>query len=211
MTVELLNIDCMEYMATLKDNAFDLAVVDPPYGIGEDWKKRKNTSALYSDGYKNKEIPSLEYFQQLKRVSKNWIIWGWNYFTDHMEPTNYLIYWDKLASEKTSFYSQGELAGTNIKKPFRIVKIPWDGARRGDETGIKKIHPHQKPIKLYKWILENYAEHGCRILDTHLGSASSAIAAHYLDFDFVGCELDKIHFDGAVKRFEKETRQIKLF
>lgn len=209
--ITITNEDNMEMMSRYPDNYFDLAIVDPPYGIGEDWKKRKNTSKKYKGNYKNSTIPDSQYFKELTRVSKNWIIWGWNYYTEHFPPTNYLIVWDKKMSEKTSFSSQLEIAATNIKIPSVIYRHSWDGARKEKETGIDKIHPHQKPIALYKWLLNKYAKPGDKILDTHLGSGSIAIACHDYGFELTACELDEYHYNNSIIRIKNHVSQLTLF
>lgn len=205
------NEDNMELMSRYPDKYFDLAIVDPPYGIGEDWKKRKKTAKKYKGGYTNESIPSKEYFDELVRVSKSWIVWGWNYYTHYFTPTNYLIVWDKKVPEKTAFYSQVEIAATNIRIPAAIYRHSWDGARKEQETGIEKIHPHQKPIALYKWLLEKYAKQGDKILDTHLGSGSIAIACHDYGFQLTACELDSGYYDKAISRIKHHTKQLNLF
>lgn len=209
--IELHNCDCMDYMKTLEDKAFDLAIVDPPYGIGYDkqqnrmaskericnrgrWKKYKTTNW-------DSKIPDSNYFKELKRVSKNQIIWGGNYFDILLSG---VIIWDK---GKNGSLPHGELAKTNFKT-FKVFKLTRIDAYVNNASS--KIHPTQKPVKLYDWLLQNYAKEGDRILDTHLGSGSSAIAAHYGGFDFVGCELDKDYFEAAKKRFDEETRQEEL-
>lgn len=207
----LTNEDNMLMMARYPDKYFDLAIVDPPYGIGEDWKKRKNTAGKYNGSYKNESIPTKEYFEELFRVSKHWIVWGWNYYTIYFSPTNYLIVWDKKVPEQTAFYSQVEIAATNIKIPAAIYRHSWDGARKELETGIEKIHPHQKPIALYKWLLNKYAKQGDKILDTHLGSGSIAIACHDYGFELTACELDKEYYDKAIERIKRHTNQLQLF
>jgi len=215
MSVELLNIDCMEYMKGLEDNAFDLAIVDPPYGIGETWKKnnaKKSNKAtrIYKErSYKNEATHGKEYFLELERVSKNRIIWGANYYTDFLPQRNSWIIWDKKINYPTQHMSEGEMAWTNFKIPLRIVNIMWCGCA-GNNKIRSGIHPHEKPIKLYEWILSNYSEPGQKILDTHMGSGSSAIAAHYFGCDFVGTEIDKDYYDAACKRFDMETRQVAL-
>lgn len=201
----------MEAMAEFPDGYFDLAIVDPPYGIGPDWKKRKNTANKYAGSYDNTCIPDKKYFDELKRVSNFWIVWGWNYYTHFFEPTNYLIVWDKKVPEQTCFYSQVELAATNVKIPAAIYRHSWDGARKETETGIDKIHPHQKPIALYTWIMLKYAMNGYKILDTHLGSGSSRIAAFDLGLDFYGFEIDKTHFQNQEDRFQHHIQQQSLF
>lgn len=218
----ILNIDCMEYMKTLKDNEFNLAIVDPPYFNGP------NRSGYYGKGYSNlgvqrdkyyeecKEwsVPDEQYFQQLFRVSKNQIIWGANHFAGVFNSSSSSwIVWDK-DNGKSSF-ADAELAYTSFDSAVRIFKYMWNGMHQGSAGGNvklneKRIHPTQKPVKLYQWLLSNYAKEGDKILDTHLGSGSSAIAAHYGGFEFVGCELDKDYFEAAKERIERETSQIKL-
>jgi site-specific DNA-methyltransferase (adenine-specific) len=204
----------MEAMRAMPDKCFDLAIVDPPYGIGMDWKKRNKVSdGRFADtSYKNDSIPSKEYFEQLIRISIDQIIWGWNYYTVYLGSTNYLICWDKQSASNGVFkYSQFELAYTSKRMPAQIVSIPWDGYRMGSETGVSKIHPHQKPVKLYEWLLKNYAKQGDRILDTHLGSGSSRIAADKMGFEFTGYELDTEYFDLQEKRFADYKSQLNLF
>lgn len=204
------NIDCMEFMARYPDKFFELAIVDPPYGIGQDWKKRTDNRDRYKDTtYKNNEKPGESYFKELKRVSENQIIWGYNYFTEFLGSTNYLIFWDKVTNG--SFYSEGEIAYSSKKIPLKIFRYPWDGYRMGEETGQKKIHPHQKPIGLYKLTLDGYAKPGDKILDTHMGSQSSRIAAHQMGFDYYGTEIDPDYFRDGCARYEKEAAQGMLF
>ena len=193
-----LNIDCMEYMATLPDNAFDLAIVDPPYGIGI-----SSNPVRQAHEKKNwdKSIPSKEYFIELFRVSKNQIIWGGNYYD--LPPTQNLIVWDKKQPEDFSL-AMCEFAWCSIQMPAKIFSYSVL-----KEKG--KIHPTQKPVALYEWLLNNYAKQGDRILDTHLGSGSSRIAAYNLGFDFVGCEIDKDYFDKQEERFARHTAQTSLF
>ena len=200
------NIDCMEYMRTLPDKHFTLAIADPPYGIGKDWKKR-NKGAVFADTtYNNSSRPSAEYFAELKRISQHQIIWGWNYYADLLGNTNYLIVWDKMSANNKAFhYSKCEIAYTDIHIPCNIVHIEWDGYRMGKERGKKKIHPHQKPIELYEWLLQNYAKQGDTIFDPNLGSGSSRIAAYNLGFDFIGCEIDETYFALQEQRFAKLT------
>lgn len=174
MISEVYNMDCMEYMKSIPDKFFDLAVVDPPYGIGQDWKKRNKGAIYHETSYKNNNCPDKRYFEELKRVSKDVIIWGYNYFTEILGSTNYLIIWDKQSNNNSVFkYSKVEIAFTTKRIPANLVSIPWDGYRMGIETGQRKIHPHQKPISLYAWLYKNYAKPGDKILDTHLGSGSS--------------------------------------
>ena len=198
--IDLLHCDCMDYMAGLEDNAFELAIVDPPYGIGN-WVQTTGKTALnpVSVGW-NDTKPTIEYFNEVKRVSVNNIFWGWNYYTEELGSTNSLIYWDKKMGSFT--YSAGELACHSFGGSLIAVTIPLMS-----QAPKYRIHPCQKPVKLYQWLLANYAKPGDRILDTHLGSGSSAIAAHYAGFDFVGCELDEDYYNAAVERFHAETAQ----
>jgi len=203
----------MEYMKELPDNYFDLAIVDPPYGIGVTKNKRLNNNS--KKDWDN-EIPNGEYFAELKRVSKNQIIWGGNYFIEHLENTRCFINWDKLNHSDT--YANCEMAWTSFNSNAKIFKYMWDGNRYGflgniQGVGKKSIrtHPTQKPVKLYEWLLMNYAKEGDKILDTHLGSGSHAIACHDLGFDLVGCELDKDYFDAACKRLNNHQKQLKIF
>lgn len=202
MISEVTNEDCMELMKRYPDRFFDVAIVDPPYGIGCNWKKNKNGQVYPDTSYLNQTIPDKDYFHELFRVCKNQIIWGYNYFTDVLGATNYLIIWDKCCgNNKVMKYSKCEIAYTSFHVPANIVRVPWDGYRMGRETHIPKIHPHQKPIQLYEWLLDNYAKNGDSILDTHLGSGSSRIAAYERGFDFVGCEIDSYYYQAEEKRF----------
>jgi site-specific DNA-methyltransferase (adenine-specific) len=213
MTIKLLHIDCMEYMATLPDKAFDLAIVDPPYGIGIDGQKetvnknrnpKQKRKSHEHKGWDN-AIPANEYFRELERVSSNQIIWGANYFIEHLSLAKKgWIFWFKGQEGLTM--SDGELAYSSFDKPTRQVNI-----NRGELLKDGTIHPTQKPVKLYEWLLTNYAKPSDRILDTHLGSGSSAIAAHNLGFDFVGCELDRDYYEAAHKRFNAHAAQQSLF
>jgi len=196
--------DCMKLMATLPDKSIDLAIVDPPYGIGEDWKKRNKGTKFTDTSYKNECIPDQAYFTELFRVSKNQIIWGYNYFTELLGSTNYFIVWDKISSNNKVFrYSKCEIAYTSFHIPANIYSISWDGYRMGKETGIKKIHPHQKPIELYENLLTDYAKKGDKILDTHLGSGSIAVACNKLGFDLIASEIDKDYYKAACKRIKE--------
>lgn len=208
MTIELLNIDCMEYMRDLPDNHFELACVDPPYGIGVNVSMGRRKGQKHSGYHKyageDKDAPPAEYFIELQRVSKNQIIWGANHFIERIpNPSSPCwIMWDKGFSEDVTF-AQFELAYTSFGSSCKkFDQSPNDKHR---------IHPTQKPVKLYQWLLSKYAKEGDRILDTHLGSGSSAIAAHYGGFDFVGCELDEDYFKAAKSRFDSETAQVSMF
>lgn len=211
MKLNLYNEDCMKIMANYPDNYFDLAIVDPPYGIGISGQKekkqgKKSDRKFHKEKNWDNEIPRKEYFNELFRVSKNQIIWGGNYFVEHLtEGHKGWIVWDKTQHGLTM--SDCELAYSSFDSPTRIwVKNRVILMQEGT------IHPTQKPIKLYEWILKNYAEKGQKILDTHLGSGSSAIACHYFGIDeFVGCEIDKEYFDKASERIKKATAQQQLF
>jgi DNA modification methylase len=203
--------DCLEVMRGMEDGSIDAVIADPPYGIGEDWKKRKHSASKFDSSYNNKSVPGAEYFDQIRRIAKYWIIWGWNYYTEMLPPTNYLICWDKLASEKISFYSMGELAGSNIKIPFRIFRVPWDGGRKGDETGTTKYHPHQKPVKLLCMCVDHLPDDVDTILDPFMGSGTTGVACMETGRKFIGIELDKGYYDIAEKRIIEATRQQRLF
>ena len=211
--IELLNIDCMTFMATIPDKAFDLAIVDPPYGIGECGGDKKR--GRKADNYNKLVIhikkewdntrPQKQYFDELFRVSQGQIIWGGNYFIDYLYPSMGWVFWDKLIGGD---FSDGELAWTSFWRALRQFTYSYHGDTRGGHT---RIHPTQKPVALYDWLLRNYAKPNQRILDTHLGSGSSAIAAHYFGCDFVGCEIDTEYFTAAKERFDRETRQVAMF
>jgi len=209
--IEFLNIDSTAYMKGLPDLAFDFALVDPDYGIGENWRKDKYSKFYkHRSTYKNKAIPSKEYFDQLFRVSKHQIIWGANYYTEFLPPRNSWIIWDKKRNYTDSHMAECELAWHSLNVPARIIRLAWNGFIRCEPRS--GIHPHEKPVGLYKWILNNYCMgEGRRILDTHLGSASSAIAAYQMGFDFVGCEIDPEYYQLAQSRFINETKQLTLF
>jgi len=197
------NMDCLEAMKGMKDNEFELAIVDPPYNIGEKFKGGKtgkmNFNEIVDKGWDNKP-PSQEYFNELFRVSKNQIIWGGNYY--NLPPTRCYLIWDKLISDNFSL-AMAELAWTSFDKLVKIFKYC--------NPKNNKIHPTQKPVSLYKWLLTNYAKQGDKILDTHLGSGSSRIACYDLGFDFVGYELDKDYFEAQEKRFQNHINQQGMF
>jgi site-specific DNA-methyltransferase (adenine-specific) len=198
----------MEAMASMKDNEFDLSIVDPPYGI-EESGAQSGGETLRKNGrrFSRKELlkwdkkPSQKYFDNLLRVSKNTIIWGGNYFSDKIPVSRCWICWDKKQPWKT--FSQIELAWTSFTGPSPIFYF--------DNRYAGKIHPTQKPIALYTWLLDKYAQKGWKILDTHLGSGSSAIAAHDMGFEFHGYELDTEYYEGASKRLKAHQQQLQLF
>jgi len=202
----------MELMASYPDNHFDLAVVDPPYGIGEGKKSRGMGTCAMAGDYTVKDwdgsAPTSEYFKELQRVSKNQIVWGANYYPQHFQSSMGWIFWNKEASGD---FSDGELAYTSFNRALRMFTFAWMGMRQGDmKNKESRIHPTQKPVKLYDWIFENYAENGMKVLDTHMGSGSIAIAAHYAGMHLTACELDEDYFLAACKRIERETSQTTL-
>jgi site-specific DNA-methyltransferase (adenine-specific) len=233
--ITITNEDNMLLMARYPDNYFDLAIVDPPYGIKENgsrgnvsttkWKNPKKTIHTIKDW--DNSIPTKEYFDELFRVSKNQIIWGGNYMTEYLHPKMGWIFWDKKTGE--SDFSDGELAWTSFDKALRKFEWLWSGFKQKQIES--RIHPTQKPVALYKWILDKYAKIKCdhkheehyrylctdcnngnvKILDTHLGSGSIAIACHDYGFELTACELDKEYYDKAIQRIVNHVSQQKLF
>lgn len=213
--LQITNEDNMQLMARYPDNYFDLAIVDPPYGIDADvknstdkmqTKKSATKSKKYGSQLWDSDIPTDEYFDELKRVSKKQIIWGANYFG----LVGGMIYWHKNVTMPT--YSTGELAWVSWLNKLDFVNISWHGMIQQDMVNKEtRIHPTQKPVALYKWLLDKYAKQGDKILDTHLGSGSIAIACHDYGFDLTACELDKEYFDKAMQRINNHTSQTKLF
>lgn len=207
--------DCMDFMREFPDGHFELAIVDPPYGINADkknstLKKQSKKSASESKFYGSQQwdsnIPEDEYFVELSRVSKKQIIWGANYFGLR----GGMIFWDKQVTMPT--YSSGELAFKSWENKVDFVSIKWHGMIQQDMKNKElRIHPTQKPIALYKWLLKNYAKPGDKILDTHLGSGSSRIAAHDMGFDFYAAELDADYFAAQEERFQRHIKQGQLF
>src|SRR5690606_1961437 len=202
------NRDCMEAMAEFPDKFFDLAIVDPPYGInfakthtGNGWIVRESKDW-------DKEIPSAEYFEELRRASKNQIIWGANYMTEHLPPSMGWIFWDK--GQRNVSLADGELAYTSYHRALRVFTRPRAAHKAEDDKTAGNRPPTQKPVKLYKWLLKNYANQGYKILDTHLGSGSSRIAAYDMGFDFWGYEIDADYFRDQEKRFRQHTSQLTL-
>ena len=203
--ISLYNGDCMEYMKSLPGNYFDLAIVDPDYALNGKISKGGTWAKKYKgfDGALGGK-PTKEYFDELFRISKNQIVWGGNYFIDLLYPTRCFLIWDKKARMNT--LADCEMAWTSFDKNAKIFTHPRN-------TGEKRVHICQKPIALYEWIMNNYAKPNERILDTHLGSGSSAIAAHRLGFEFVGVEINKQYFDSALTRIKKHTEcvEVELF
>ena len=203
--IEITNECNMQLMSRYPDNYFDLAIVDPPYGIGnklvDGGGTRKAKFDNNRDSIKWDNVPTQEYFNELFRVSKNQIIWGSNYF--NLPTTRCNIIWDKIQEFTGSDF---ELAWTSFDKASKAFRMS-----RVEAYSQGKIHPTQKPIKLYNWILDKYANEGDKILDTHLGSGSIAIACHDYGFELTACELDKEYFDKAIQRITNHTNQQKLF
>jgi len=213
---EVTNEDCMEGMSRYSDNYFDLAIVDPPYGIGEDGSKNHTRGKLaIAKNYKSFagndiSAPDINYFNELLRVSKNQIIWGANHFIKNISyNSSCWIVWDKDNGEND--FADAELAYTSFKTAVRIFKFRWNGMlQQNMKDKEQRIHPTQKPVALYKWLLQNYAKQGDKILDTHLGSGSSRIAAYEMGFDFTAFELDKEYFEAQEKRYKAHIAQLKL-
>ncbi len=233
--ITLLNCDCITYMATQPDNAFDLAIVDPQYGINapnmsmgqnlnrnDGWHRKESTAVKIKKGrlntgsgkLKNRALNTMNcewdskpldknYFKELFRISKNQIIWGGNYFD--LPPTRCIVCWDKVQPWEN--FSQWEMAWTSFDKPAAMFRY----SNTGGANAETKIHPTQKPRKLYEYLLGKFGFEDARVIDTHLGSGSSAIAAHYFGCDFVGCEKDEYYYKAAVERFDNETAQKDMF
>jgi site-specific DNA-methyltransferase (adenine-specific) len=212
------NEDNMALMARYPDNYFDLAIVDPPYGIDFSNFNRTNKASdgtrVKANKYKNSNwddsIPNDEYFIELIRVSKNQIVWGGNYFPILWNNgCKGFIFWYK--GNPVPNFADGELAWTSFNKVAKQFDFRYYGALQGKTSAEDKIHPTQKPKELYKWLLDNYAKENDKILDTHLGSGSIAIACHDYGFDLTACELDKEYFDKAMQRINNHVAQQKLF
>ena len=209
--ITITNEDNMDLMARYPDNYFDLAIVDPPYGIGAENHagNKKNGWKQWDKKNWDNSIPNKEYFNELKRVSKNQIIWGGNYFANLLDNSQCWIFWDK--GQRDFSLADGELAWTSFKKSIRVFDMPRASAMQDANNKGGKIHPTQKPVKLYEWLLMNYAKQGDKILDTHLGSGSIAIACHDYGYELTACELDKEYYDKAIQRIKNHVSQQKLF
>ena len=217
MISEVYNMDCIEGMKQYPDNYFDLAIVDPPYGINIVEQLRKSVESK-SSMYQNKNgikgnsewdrnIPTKEYFDELFRVSKNQIIWGGNYFLDYLGATRCFLIWDK--QNGTNNMADAELAWASFETSVRMYRGHiFKGI---GNTNYNPIHPTQKPLKLYEWIIDKYTSEGNLILDTHLGSQSSRIAANKAGLDFVGFEIDKEYFDKGNERYNNFISQLRMF
>lgn len=214
MISEVKNMDCMEYMAQFPDKFFDLAVVDPPYGIHMDrgiiGGEGKAKPTQYTKKQWDRSAPDISYFRELMRVSKNQIIWGANHFISRIPyDSSCWIVWDKLNGNNA--FADCELAWTSFNKAVRRFAFQWAGMLQGDMKHKEiRIHPTQKPRALYAWIFEKFSRGGQKILDTHLGSGSSRIAAYHAGLDFYGCELDKEYFDKMNERFEREIHGVEV-
>ena len=215
--IELHNADCLDAMRLMEDNAFDLAIVDPPYGIGEDGGSNHSRSVLanttkYISKSWDKTPPSKEYFQEMQRVSKNQIIFGANHFISRINnnDSSCWIVWDKRNGGND--FADCELAWGSFDTTVRKFSYRWHGMLQENMKNKEhRIHPTQKPVALYTWLLEKYAKKGDTILDTHLGSGSIAIAAHNLGYDLTGYELDKDYYVAACKRLENHQKQLRMF
>ena len=222
--IHLYQMDCMELLKQTPDKYYELSIVDPPYGIGAD--KAQNNAAmqrikaegkskagrgwkLYADTDWDNETPNDEYWQELFRVSKNQIVWGGNYFTDYLPPSMGWIMWDK--GQRDFSLADGELAWTSFNKALRIFEMSRGKALAKNNEQGGRFHPTQKPEMLYSWILQNYAKAGDLILDTHLGSGSSRIAAYKGGFNFVGFEINEHYYEKQEKRFKDFISQLRLF
>ena len=222
--IELLNMDCLLYMKQCEDKQFDLAIVDPPYGIGASADSRVGGSYTVNMGGVKRKVaakaytpkdwdfkkPTIEYWQELKRVSKNQIVWGGNYFVENLTDSSCWVVWNKRNGENNN--ADCELAWTSFKTAVRMFEWKWNGMlQQNMKDKEERIHPTQKPKALYEWLLMNYAESGNKILDTHLGSGSIALACYDLKFDLVGIEIDSEYFQKASKRLEVHKKQLTLF
>ena len=203
--IAVYNCDCMDLLKQTPDNYYELSIVDPPYGINVTKMTLGNGKKKINRGNSDwdSKTPDLKYFKELRRVSKNQVIWGANYMTENLPPSMGWIYWDKGTG--LNDFSDGELAYTSFNRALRSYKVGWVGANAKDKDG--RFHPTQKPVKLYEWLLMNYAKEGDKILDTHRGSASLDIACHNLGFDLVTCELDTDYFNDGNKRLKQHQQQ----
>jgi len=211
--IELLNMDCLLYMRQCEDKQFDLAIVDPPYGIGMDGGKiggdKLGKAKNYTQKDWDKKTPSKEYFDELRRISKNQIVWGGNYFVENLTNSPCWVVWDK---DNSGNFADCELAWTSFNTAVRKIQWRWNGMlQQNMKNKEERIHPTQKPKALYEWLLMNYAESGNKIIDTHLGSGSIALACYDLKFNLVGIEIDSEYFQKASKRLEQHKKQLTLF
>jgi len=199
--------DCLEHMKQMPDNAFELAIVDPPYGIGRFGSRVELASSKNAKINEWDIAPTQAYFDELFRVSRSQIIWGANNFC--LPPTEYFIVWDK--QQTVDNFASAEYAWTNCKVPAKVFRYSIHKAMSDRKAEGGKIHPTQKPVALYKWLLKNYAKQGDKILDTHVGSASSLIACHQMGFEYLGFEIDEEYYNKAVERLETVKAQASIF
>ena len=206
-------IDNMDFMKTVPDNYYNLAIVDPPYGIQKGnltGFKKKTIQHEQSEKCAVWDVtPKKEYWDELFRISKNQIIWGMQYFTEFLPSFSQLIVWDKKTGD--NYFADGECAYCSIKGTLRMFRHQWCGAFKDSERKTKAIHVNQKPVALYKWLLKNYAKPNDKIFDSHVGSGSIRIACHDMGFDFEGCEIDKDYWNDQELRFKNHTSQGSLF
>lgn len=212
MINKVYNMDCMDYISNCKDKEFDLAIVDPPYGIYKNkdvtgFMKREYTLLQQATEWDIR--PKSKYFNELFRISENQIIWGMQYFISDLKDCSQIIVWDKITGK--NYFADAELAWCSIKGTVRIFKHRWVGAFKDSEHGLKAIQPCQKPIALYKWLITKYAKPGQTIFDSHVGSGSIRIACYDMGFDFIGTELDKDYFEAQEMRFQAHISQQELF
>ena len=209
--ISIYNCDCMELLKQTPDNYYSLSLVDPPYGIGAENHagKKENGWNQFDIKQWDSSIPSEEYFNELFRVSKNQVIWGGNYMTEFLKPSMGWVIWDK--GQRGFSLADGEMAWTSFNKAMRIFEFSRASCIKSNNTALEKFHPTAKPYELYKWLLDKYAKPGDKILDTHLGSGSIAIACHDYGFELTACELDRDYYDKAIQRIKNHTSQGKLF
>jgi len=222
--IKITNEDNMQLMARYEDKHFDLAIVDPPYGIGASADSRVGGSYTVNMGGVKRKVaaktytpkdwdfkkPTIEYWQELKRVSKNQIVWGGNYFVENLTDSSCWVVWNKRNGENNN--ADCELAWTSFKTAVRMFDWKWNGMlQQNMKDKEERIHPTQKPKALYEWLLMNYAESGNKILDTHLGSGSIALACHNRGFDLVACELDTEYYNRALERLKTHQQQLTMF
>jgi len=225
--IELHNCDCLPFMKSLPDKAFDLAICDPPYGIGLDMVtkvsgnkhngKRDKTLVKHEAKTWNNHIPPKEYFIELHRISKHQIIWGCNYYAQFIPAIGRIVHDKMMSTEDTAFkWSDADLASCSLQRRITMFRYQWQGNKQNNtinwkNTGIdSRIHPTQKPVALYKWLLKNYAKPGQKIFDSHCGSGSILIACHDYNFDITACELDKDYYEAALKRLKQHQSQLSL-
>lgn len=201
--------DNMELMSRYPDKHFDLAIVDPPYGSSIMAKNKFQRHKTTDTTYRNKSIPPPEYFKELERVSKRSIIFGAQYMMPYLNPEGSFIIWDKGADPDKHNMSACDVAWYSKRKQIRKAYFHWCGAVKCEQE--ETIHIHQKPVSIYKWILNHYANPGDKILDTHLGSMSIAIACHDFGYDLTGCELDPDYYQKGIERVQKHVAQLQLF